>query len=78
MPIIISPTEAMLTRIADRSGDGGGGASATGGNVGGGSGTGSAGGAVAQAAICSASKMKNSLAKSVTEADAHDVDFRRP
>jgi len=67
----------MLICIVDRSGAGGGG-SVAGGNVGAGSGTGAAGGAVAQAAICSARSKINSLAKSVTEPDAHYVDLGRP
>lgn len=67
----------MLICIVDRSGAGGGG-SVAGGNVGAGSGTGAAGGAVAHAAICSARSKINSLAKSVTEPDAHYVDLGRP
>jgi len=79
VPIIISPTAAMLTRIADRSGGGGDGTgSAAGGKVGGGSGMGSAGGAVAQAASCSARSRKNILIKLVTEPDTHDIDFCCP
>ena len=70
----------MLTRIADRSGGGGGGCngSAAGGKVGGGSGMGSAGGRVAQAAICSARSGKIFFIKLVTEPDTHHVNFCRP
>ncbi len=75
----MSPTAAMLIRIADRSGAGGAGGggdgSLAGGNAGAGSGTDAVGGVVAQAAICTARSKINSLAKSVTETDAHYVDL---
>ena len=64
----------MLTRIADRSGGGGGTGSAAGGIGGSVSGIDSVGGAVAQAAICRTSSKGNTFAKLVTEPDTHDVD----
>ena len=80
MPIIISPTEAMLTRIVDRSGGGGGGGNvfAAGGRGGGDTRVGSSGGTVAQAANCNVSSNKNNFLKLVTEPDTHDVDFCCP
>ena len=77
MPIIISPTEAMLMRIVDRSG-GGGNVSAAGGRGGGDTGVGSSGGTVAQAANCNVSSNRNSFLKLVTEPDAHDVNLGCP
>lgn len=80
----MSPTEAMLIRIADLPGAaaGGGDSSIAGGTgTGTGTGTGAGGGvdgAVVQAAMCSVSSTRSSRVGLVTEPDTHDIDLGRP
>lgn len=76
----MSPTDAILTRRAERSGSGGSGGGGGGSTVsaitgsGGGSGTGS--GVVVHAASSSSAVKEKSDRSLVTETDAEDVDLR--
>ena len=86
MPIIMSPTDAMLMRIADLSGSGSG-SGGSGGGVGAGSGTstsagfgggsGAGSGCVEHAASSDSANRQTSFRRSVvTEADAEYVNLR--